>query len=466
MNHAGIARVGKDYGDKEILYEMKNGIVDTSECDNILRVSPHHNGAIHEHKQVSAMLKKEAELGYYDGPYRAVPFVGCRVLPLNVVIQIRPDGTIKYRICRDGGWDHDGDSPNDCIDMSQQPQLILVRIQDFALAGAVLRSAGLKVYFWVIDLVGAYRQLTKATKGRTQTSHAVVRPRDGRPAILGRSAMLLRRPNHGSQILAHRKLHCVLRHGESLGERRPHEPSRAGAERVDRAQKESRCQKWSSRRLMYAAMYIDDLGGISIGEERANRDYDDAMETIEKDIGMEAQRAHGKEQRPSDQRIDLLGATFHIPSETLDVTERFKSEANRPTAGGTAARTWDLNICEQVTYSANHAAQLSISDGRAHLNAFFVDMRKLRRKSRNTSQSIGASDGRHLLVARCDTHRARSAVGTGPLLPTKRRRETHRPRNGRIGQSRLRRRMPAAGRLGGILLRTLDSQGTRTSHQH
>ena len=71
---------------------------------------------------------------------------------------------------------------------------------------------------------------------------------------------------------------------------------------------------------------IDDLGGISIEEERANRDYDDAMETIEKDIGMEAQRAHGKEQRSSDQRIDLLGATFHIPSETLDVTERFKTK--------------------------------------------------------------------------------------------------------------------------------------------
>ena len=143
---------------------MKCGVVDTSDCDNILRVSPHHNGAIQEHEQVSAMLKKEAKLGYYDGPYRSVPFVGCRVLPLNVVIQIRPDGTLKYIICRDGGWDHDGDSPNDCIDMSQQPQLILVRIQDFALVGAILRSAGLKVYFWVIDLVGAYRQLTKATQ--------------------------------------------------------------------------------------------------------------------------------------------------------------------------------------------------------------------------------------------------------------------------------------------------------------
>ena len=70
---------------------------------------------------------------------------------------------MKYRICRDGSWDHDGDSPNDRIDMSMQPELILVRIQDFALAGAILRSAGFKVYLWVIDLVGAYRQLTKAT---------------------------------------------------------------------------------------------------------------------------------------------------------------------------------------------------------------------------------------------------------------------------------------------------------------
>ena len=60
MNHAGIAKIGKDYADKEILYEMKYGVVDTSNCDNILRVSPHHNGAVEQHGQVSAMLKKEA----------------------------------------------------------------------------------------------------------------------------------------------------------------------------------------------------------------------------------------------------------------------------------------------------------------------------------------------------------------------------------------------------------------------
>ena len=46
--------------------------------------------------------------------------------------------------------------------MDQQPTLILVRIQDIAYAGAIMRSSGSRVWFWVIDLVGAYRQLTKA----------------------------------------------------------------------------------------------------------------------------------------------------------------------------------------------------------------------------------------------------------------------------------------------------------------
>ena len=379
MNHAGIAKIGKDYSDKEILYEMKNGVVDTSDCDNILRVSPHHNGAMEQHEQVSAMLKKEAGLGYYDGPYKSVPFVGCRVLPLNVVVQMRPDGTLKYRICRDGGWDHDGDSPNDCIDMSQQPQLILVRIQDFALAGAILRSAGLKVYFWVIDLVGAYRQLTKATRDVHKQVMLWFDPETGDPQF-----WVDMRCYFGDRIMVHKFsrvsnfiVYCVT---EKVWARDDHtNPAEPELKAWIARRKQSMSEPEQSS-LMYAAMYIDDLGGISIGEERANRDYDDAMDTIEKDVGMEAQRAHGKEQRPSDQRIDLLGATFHIPSETLDVTERFKAKLIGRLLEVKQRGTWDLTICEQVTYSANHAAQLSISDGRAHLNSFFVDMRKLRRK--------------------------------------------------------------------------------------
>ena len=107
------------------------------------------------------MLKAETKKGYYDGPYKAMPFIGGRALPVQVVRQQRPDGTWKFRICRDGGWLKDGDSPNYCIDMDQQSTLILVRIQDVAYAGAIMRSSGSRVWFWVIDLVGAYRQLTK-----------------------------------------------------------------------------------------------------------------------------------------------------------------------------------------------------------------------------------------------------------------------------------------------------------------
>ena len=47
------------------------------------------------------MLNKEKD--YYDGPYKQMPFVGGRALPVQVVVQIRPDGTPKFRICRDVG---------------------------------------------------------------------------------------------------------------------------------------------------------------------------------------------------------------------------------------------------------------------------------------------------------------------------------------------------------------------------
>ena len=66
--------------------------------------------------QVTEMLDKEKE--YYDGSYTPMPFVGDRALPVQVVVQIRPDGTMKFMICRDGGWLTDEDAPNECIDMS------------------------------------------------------------------------------------------------------------------------------------------------------------------------------------------------------------------------------------------------------------------------------------------------------------------------------------------------------------
>jgi hypothetical protein len=170
---------------------------------------------------------------------------------------------------------------------------------------------------------------------------------------------------------------------------------------------------------MYAAMYIDDLGGISIGQERTNRDSDDAIDTTEKDIGLEAQRAHGKEQQPSDQRIDLLGATFHTPNESLDVTERFKAKLTARLLEVEQQGTWDLLICKQVTYSSNHAAPLFISDGRAHLNFFFVDMRRLRRKNRTRLKLSDQAMADIRLWLSSSSHRTSGSLNTSPFFPQK-----------------------------------------------
>ena len=115
------------------------------------------------------MLKTETNKGYYDGAYKAILFIGGRALPAQVVRQQRPDGTWKFRICRDGGWLKDGDSPNYCIDMEQQPTLILVRIQDIAYAGAIMRSSGSLVWF-----LGdrSSRSLSPADKGPVRYSQA------------------------------------------------------------------------------------------------------------------------------------------------------------------------------------------------------------------------------------------------------------------------------------------------------
>ena len=46
---------------------------------------------------VTEMLSKEKD--YYDGPYKQMPFVGGRrALPVQVVVQVRPDGTLIFRI--------------------------------------------------------------------------------------------------------------------------------------------------------------------------------------------------------------------------------------------------------------------------------------------------------------------------------------------------------------------------------
>ena len=50
--HVNIAERAKNFKDKEILYEWKHGVRDTSKCSNAVRVSSHHGGVYEHQKQV------------------------------------------------------------------------------------------------------------------------------------------------------------------------------------------------------------------------------------------------------------------------------------------------------------------------------------------------------------------------------------------------------------------------------
>ena len=66
--HPNIAERARNFKDKEILYEWKHGVRDTSTCSNSVRVSSNHSGVYEHQKQVTEMLNKEKD--YYDGPYK------------------------------------------------------------------------------------------------------------------------------------------------------------------------------------------------------------------------------------------------------------------------------------------------------------------------------------------------------------------------------------------------------------
>lgn len=53
MNHPRIQEISRDFKDKQILYEAKHGVKDTSSCSNSVRISSHHSGAIEFHEKVS-----------------------------------------------------------------------------------------------------------------------------------------------------------------------------------------------------------------------------------------------------------------------------------------------------------------------------------------------------------------------------------------------------------------------------
>ena len=214
-------------------------------------------------------------------------------------------------------------------------------------------------------------------------------------------------------------------------------------------------------------MYIDDVSGISVGEDdkRAKRDYASAVHVIEDVIGMKAQLEHGKELPPTETTIDLLGATFNIPELDLDASDRFKSKAMAKLRQSRDEGQCNLVGCESITYTCNHAAQLSITEGRAHLRHFFVAMRRLRRNSER-KQRISRICLAEIEWWIAELPKVRHVPWAPALFPPERghpRRVD--PEIGRLRQHRLRRGMPAARRNIAFFLRQMDTIGAGAAHK-
>ena len=165
------------------------------------------------------------------------------------------------------------------------------------------------------------------------------------------------------------------------------------------------------------------------------------------------------------QRVDLLGATFDIPASDLDASDRFKGKATTKLRQSRDEGQWNLVGCESATYTCNHAAQLSITEGRAHLHHFFVEMRRLRRKLGTQTTHLTRMHGGNRMVDCRNTQGTTRPVGTSTVLPRAGSPTQGGPRNGRLGQHRLRGGVPAAGRNRAFLLRQVDAARTGATHK-
>ena len=131
-----------------------------------------------------------------------------------------------------------------------------------------MRSSGSRVWFGVIDLVGAYRQLTKAQSDIHKQVFLWFNEKSGDMEF-----WVDLRCYFGDRIMVHKfsrisnfVVFCVL---QEISKREDHARP-----------KERSLQEWLQDReaalgtdqetLAFAAMYIDDLSGISVGQREAN----------------------------------------------------------------------------------------------------------------------------------------------------------------------------------------------------
>ena len=400
----------KDYA---LLYDLKYACSNDADVPRHTILSPHHTGALEHWQQISDQMDKELAQGWWDGPYSHPPLYPFRMVPRNVVTQPRPDGTLKYRICVDLSWPHDGTAPNFHIDLAKQPMLQMAKLANLAAAADILHFAGGQVYGFGIDLEAAYRQWAKRTEDIWQQVLLWFQQQpDGtfRPAwyvdkrtTFG-DAIMVHKFSRVSDMIAHFtrfRLRATKRHSD------PPEPHLRQWREWRRSLYPDEPEQWD---LFYNFVYIDDHAVVTVGAERAEADRLDIFDITNKTVGCPAQPA--KNDPPSASELTQLGGTLKFGPRWFDRSDKFAKKFAARLDELLASEEWTFDVCRSTAYMANHLAQFRPND-RPQCAPLFAEMRRLLRQGGRGSHKIPAAPLEALRFWRLDVWSA----GGMPFFP-------------------------------------------------
>ena len=347
LNIRGIRKLQDTYPqpDLDIIDQLTNGINNDSTCLLSTRLHKNHGGALLYPDKITEYIEGETKAGRMSGPYATPatwPFVS---IPLNTVVQPKPDGSNKYRITSDFSESKAPYSINAGIDLHKEPPHLMVRLLLLAQAVAILQAFGLKPYLWGLDGEAYYRQLPKAKSELWQQNYFWKGAfwRDHRAAF-GDAVMV-----HKATRLSNMLVHFVR--GEQRDRHRKHVQK---SEFKEYASFRLQHLGFGQELLAFIIMFIDDMLGVSASEELAHEDLKHAVDIMQSQAGMPVAP---KKIQPPTRRLDGLGGCIDADKNEVGLTKHFIEKLKvRTSQVLDATRPVECKKLEKVVYSQSYVS--------------------------------------------------------------------------------------------------------------
>ena len=286
-----------------------------------------------------------------------------------------------------------------------------------------------------------------------------------RHGILGRPPVLLRRQNNGPQVQQNSELRSLLRARGDRRTRGPPKPARAQPATVaGRAKGKARAGAGSADILRH--VHRRPVGHLSWRERHTRtsrlrqrrtrhrgRDRTDCTAGTRKGV-----TADGNDSRPA-------RCNFQHSSVRPRCERQVQRKSNNKTASVTRRRTVELGrLRERHIYMQPRCTTIDHRRPRSpppFLRGNEAPPTKLGTQTTHLTRLHG---GNRMVDCRI-TQGTTRAMGTGLILPGTGPPTQGGPRDGRLGQHRLRSGMPAARRHRTVFLRQMDATGARIAHQ-